>query len=83
MAYINRAGQAEGSMRDKDKKKAHIPWHERVDEKLIRDIATQFVRDVWKEGFKITGVSIEWHDPKNFTVKADGEPIKDDEPPIH
>ncbi len=56
-------------------KKAYIPWHERVDEALIKHIASQFVKDAFAEGFRVRSLEVIWKANGNFDVSATGEPL--------
>ncbi len=58
-------------------KRAYIPWHDRIDEELVKDITRQFVQEVYRRaGMRITKVSVHWsHDGKDFDAHAEGTPL--------
>lgn len=61
-------------MPDRDHKKAYIPWHERVDEFLIRELTAQFVQTIYKHGIRLTEVNVKWKGSTGeFEVDTIGE----------
>lgn len=69
-------------MPSEDKKKAYIPWHDRVDEKLIRELAAQFVQVVYKHGIRLTSLDVVWtKGTGEFEVSTSGEPLVRVRPP--
>lgn len=60
-------------MSDRDKQKAYIPWHDRIDEALIKHITQQFVKDAFAKGFRVFSVTVEWRDDGNFDVQTAGK----------
>ncbi len=62
-------------------KKAYIPWHERIDEALIKHISRQFVKDAFSKGFRVDSLEVTWSEGGNFNVSATGEPLTRIQPP--
>lgn len=58
------------------KNKGYIPWHERVDEDLIKSLAQQFVKDVFRGGIRIRKMEVEWDENGNFDVSTTGSRIE-------
>lgn len=63
-------------------KKAFIPWHERVNEELIRELAAQFVQTVYKHGIRLTELNVRWDGSSGeFQVETTGSPLVRIRPP--
>ena len=69
-------------MSERDKQKAYIPWHERVDEELIRHLANQFVQSVYKHGLKLSELKVEWNGT-GYEVQTFGQPRINNKPPAN
>lgn len=60
--------------------KSYIPWHERIDSELVREVMRQFVIDMFTHGIRIEGLEVDWQDEHTFTAKFDGSPAE--HPPV-
>ncbi len=58
------------------KNKGYIPWHDRVDEKLILELSKQFVDTIYSHGLKIRVMNVKWCEHQNkYEIETLGEPL--------
>jgi hypothetical protein len=56
--------------------KGYIPWHEKVNESLVKELTEQFVQRIFKEaGMRVGIVHVNWsEDGADFNANAYGLP---------
>lgn len=54
----------------------YIPWHERIDEEVIREVMRSFILEMYSHGIKLKGMKVEW-DGNDFVATPQGEVRQD------
>lgn len=62
-------------MSERDKKKGYIPWHQHIDEALIKELTNQFVQTLWKNGMKLSHMQVTWRGDGKFDANTVGSPL--------
>ena len=58
-------------------KRGYIPWHERIDEELIKELARQFANRIVKEGMRPAKIEFHWDENgREFSVSIYGSETK-------
>lgn len=57
--------------------KGYIPWHDRIDEELVREITRDFVQRIYKEaGMRVSTTRVNWsEDGRDFDAQTFGRPM--------
>lgn len=62
--------------------KGYIPWHERIDEELVKEIMRDFVMKMHKAGIKLDRLNVDWNGGY-FTAQPEGSAVGESDPPVH
>jgi len=64
-------------MGERDKQKGYIPWHDRINEPMIKELSSQFVEILYRHGVKVTDIKINWDEKGKFEFDTTGD-IRED-----